>query len=120
MSLSKADLEKFRSLLTEKREALTSHVANAADIVLDPDDLPDEMDSASSENDLAFAGRLRERERGLLNKIAQALEKIEDGVYGECEECGEDIATGRLEARPVADLCIDCKSEQEKLERREG
>ncbi len=50
---------------------------------------------------------------------ALALEKIEDGIYGECESCGEDIGMKRLEARPVAELCIDCKSEQEKLERRE-
>jgi DnaK suppressor protein len=119
MSLSKKDLERFRLLLTEQRHSLTSHVAKASDIRLDPDDLADEMDTASSESDQAFAGRLRERERGLLNKIAQALEKIEDGVYGECEDCGEDIAMARLEARPVADLCIDCKSTQEKLERLE-
>jgi len=120
MSLTKTDLERFRGLLTEKRDSLTAQNAKASDIQLDPDDLADEMDTASSENEQAFAGRLRERERGLLNKIAEALEKIDDGVYGECEECGEDIAMGRLEARPVADLCIDCKSAQEKLERREG
>ena len=56
----------------------------------------------------------------LLNKINAALEKIEQGVYGECENCGEEIGLKRLEARPVAELCIDCKAEQEKLERRMG
>lgn len=84
---------------------------------LDPDDFPDEIDTASSEIGLSFMGRLRERERGLLNKINGALEKIEHGEYGACEQCGEEIGTKRLEARPVAQLCIDCKSQQEKLER---
>ena len=78
------------------------------------------MDSASSEASLSFTGRLRERERGLLAKIESAIGKIEDGVYGECESCGEEIGLKRLEARPVAELCIDCKAEQEKLERGMG
>jgi DnaK suppressor protein len=57
------------------------------------------------------------RERGLLNKIEKSLEKIERGGYGECESCGEEIGLERLRARPVADCCIDCKDEQERLER---
>ena len=69
---------------------------------------------------LAFMGRLRERERRLLAKISESLKKIDDGVYGECESCGEEIGLKRLEARPVAELCIECKSEQEKLERNLG
>jgi DnaK suppressor protein len=69
---------------------------------------------------LAFQGRLRERERGLLAKIEEALQKIEQGVYGECESCGEEIGLKRLEARPVAELCIDCKSEQERMERHQA
>ena len=78
------------------------------------------MDAASSEINLAFTGRLRERERRLLGKIDQALEKIEQNEYGLCESCGEEIGLKRLEARPVAELCIDCKAEQERLERRMG
>jgi len=69
---------------------------------------------------LQFTGRLREREQGLLAKIDAALEKIDEGEYGDCVNCGEDIGVKRLKARPVAELCIDCKSEQEKLERRTG
>ncbi|MCG8590012.1 MAG: RNA polymerase-binding protein DksA [Proteobacteria bacterium] len=120
--MNKRDLQKFRKILTAQREELMGNAKKAlsGDIHLDPDDFPDEIDTASSEIALAFTGRLRERERGLLAKIEQALEKIEDGVYGECESCGEQIGTKRLEARPVAELCIDCKSEQEKLERRMG
>ncbi len=112
-------MQKFRKILQSQREQIVGNAKKAlsGDIHLDPDDFPDEIDTASSEAGLAFIGRLRERERGLLNKIEAALEKIEDGVYGECEVCGEDIGVKRLEARPVAELCIDCKAEQEKRER---
>jgi DnaK suppressor protein len=120
--LRKRDLEKFRKLLVEQRDQLLGNARKAVsgDIHLDPDDFPDEIDTASSEMNMAFVGRLRERERGLLTKIDGALQKIEDGVYGECEACGEEIGLKRLEARPVAELCIDCKAEQEKLERSLG
>ncbi len=120
--MRKREIEKFRKLLVAQRDQLLGNARKAAhgDIHLDPDDFPDEIDTASSEVNLAFMGRLRERERGLLAKIEGALEKIEDGVYGECESCGEEIGVKRLEARPVAELCIECKSEQEKLERNLG
>jgi len=120
--MRKRELEKFRKILTQQRDELLgrAQAALSGDIHLDPDDFPDEIDTASSEVGLAFIGRLRERERGLLSKINAALEKIEDGEYGECENCGEEIGRKRLEARPVARLCIDCKSEQEKLERSMG
>ena len=120
--MKKRDLDRFRKLLLQQREQLLGNAKKAlsGDIHLDPDDFPDEIDTASSEIGLAFIGRLRERERGLLNKINAAREKIEQGVYGECDNCGEEIGLKRLEARPVAELCIDCKAEQEKLERRMG
>jgi len=120
--LKKRDLQRFQKVLLLQKEQLLGNARKAlsGDIHLDPDDFPDEIDTASSEIGLSFIGRLRERERGLLNKINAALEKIEQGVYGECENCGEEIGLKRLEARPVAELCIDCKAEQEKLERRMG
>jgi DnaK suppressor protein len=120
--LRKRDLDKFRKLLIAQRELLIENArrALAGDIHLDPDDFPDEMDAASSEINLAFLGRLRERERGLITKIDQALAKIESNEFGLCESCGEEVGIKRLEARPVAELCIDCKSEQERLERRMG
>ena len=120
--MKKRDLQRFQKMLLEQREQLLGNARKAlsGDIHLDPDDFPDEIDTASSEIGLSFIGRLRERERGLLNKINAALDKIEQGVYGECENCGEEIGLKRLEARPVAELCIDCKAEQEKLERRMG
>lgn len=120
--MRKRDLDKFRKVLSEQREQLVGNAKRAVtgEIHLDPDDFPDEIDTASSEVNLAFQGRLRERERGLLVKINVALEKIEDGVFGECESCGEEVGMKRLQARPVAELCIDCKGEQEKLERNLG
>ena len=120
--MRKRDLEKFKKILVEQREQLVGNAKKAVsgDIHLDPDDFPDEIDTASSEVNLAFQGRLRERERGLLAKIEEALQKIEQGVYGECENCGEEIGLKRLEARPVAELCIECKSEQERMERHQA
>ena len=118
--MRKRDLDKFREILQKQRAELVQNARAAVGsgaIHLDPDDFPDEMDTASSEVTVAFQGRLRERERGLLAKVEAALQKIEDGVYGECEECGEHIEVKRLRARPVAELCVDCKREQERRER---
>jgi len=123
MELNKRDLQRFRKLLLAQRKRIVEgNVAKtlAGDIHVDPDDFPDEIDIASSEVNLQFAGRLREREQGLLGKIDAALKKIDNGEYGECKMCGEAIGVARLRARPVAELCIECKSEQEKLERRTG
>jgi DnaK suppressor protein len=118
--VNKRSQKKFKKILDEMREELILNARKAVsgDIHLDPDDFPDEIDSASSESGLAFIGRLRERERILVQKIDRALAKIEEGMYGTCTSCGEDIGLKRLEARPVAELCIDCKSQQEKLEGR--
>ncbi len=120
--MKKRDLDRFRKLLVSQREEILGNARRAlsGDIHVDPDDFPDEIDTASSEVNLQFTGRLREREQGPLSKIDAALEKIESGEYGECVSCGEDIGVKRLKARPVAELCIECKSEQEKLERRTG
>ena len=120
--MNKRDLQRFKKLLLEQKAQLLGNAKKtlSGDIHVDPDDFPDEMDIASSEVNLQFAGRLREREQGLLAKIDAALKKIETGEYGECKVCGEAIGVARLRARPVAELCIECKSEQEKLEHRAG
>ena len=114
-----SEQRKFLKPLNEMRQELLDNARRAmtGDIHLDPDDFADEIDSASSESGLAFIGRLRERERQLIQKIDLSIEKIESGTYGTCLICEEDIAFDRLKARPVADLCIDCKSQQERLER---
>lgn len=118
--MKKRDMQKFRKLLEEQRDEIlvSARKTLSGEIHLDPDDFPDEIDTASSEMNLAFQGRLRERERGLLGKINGAIERIEQGVFGECQTCGEDIGAKRIHARPMAQLCIDCKAEQEQQERR--
>ncbi len=116
--MRKSDQRRFIKALNETKEKLIANAKRAVtgDVHLDPDDFADEIDSASSESGVAFVGRLRERERVLLQKVEASLAKIEAGTFGVCISCGEDIGLKRLEARPVADLCIDCKSEQEKRE----
>ena len=86
----------------------------------DTDDLPDEIDQASSEYAQSMAFRLRDREKFLLKKIEKALQRIEDGTFGMCVRCEEIITMKRLEARPVTTLCIRCKEEQEKKEKSYG
>lgn len=77
----------------------------------------DALDLAVTESNRDFALRLADRERRLLRKIQHALERIQQGEYGVCESCGAPITYPRLMARPVATLCIDCKTEMEQLER---
>jgi len=119
--MRKRDLERCREILLNQRERILGNVDRVltGELDLDRDDFPDEMDVALAESSLSFTGQIRERERRLLNKIEKSLEKIEQGSYGECESCGDEIGVGRLRARPVASLCIDCKDEQERLEARE-
>lgn len=78
---------------------------------------PDIADRASAEADRALELRTRDRERKLIAKIDAALQRIEDGVYGYCEETGEPISLRRLEARPIATLSIEAQERHERLER---
>ncbi|MDC0358528.1 TraR/DksA C4-type zinc finger protein [Oligoflexia bacterium] len=78
----------------------------------------DSVDIAALEINQANLQKIGKREKSLLKKIEYSLKKIVDGTYGECESCGEQIGVRRLEARPVAALCIDCKTEQENNERK--
>jgi DnaK suppressor protein len=117
--MSKEDLQRFKEQLTEKRDEIVRRAEQTLrqDMTLDSDDLPDEMDLASSEYLQAFTFRLRGREKNLLDKIQKALERIDNGTFGVCEECDELISIKRLEARPETTLCIRCKEEQERVER---
>lgn len=78
----------------------------------------DDLDIATNESNRDFALRMADRERRLLKKIQHALETIQQGEYGTCESCGAAITYKRLLARPVARMCIDCKTEAEQLEGR--
>ena len=117
--MNKVQLKKFKTLLTEKRDEIVKKAKQTLeeDMTLDSNDLPDEMDLASSEYLQSFTFRLRGREKVFLDKIEKALRKIEDGSFGICEECGEEISIKRLEARPETTLCIRCKEDQERHEK---
>ncbi len=79
--------------------------------------LPDINDQASYESQRSFDLRIRDRERKLISKVKESLEKIEAGTYGVCESCGEPIGIKRLLARPMTTLCLQCKVEQERDEK---
>jgi DnaK suppressor protein len=110
-------LEKFKAILLEQRQEIMAHAeATVNDLLAQAENFPDPADRASLETDRSFTLRLRERERHLLNKIDLALERINNGSFGICENCGDEISLARLEARPVSTLCIGCKKAQEEME----
>ena len=112
-------LEHFRSLLNDQLKELMEEAARTVnDMTITEGEFPDPTDRASWESDRNFLLRIRERERNLITKIREALERINEGTFGICERCGEPISEKRLEARPVTTLCIKCKQEQEDLEKR--
>ena len=114
-------LEYFRQLLLEKRKRLVQEALKTVGELIDnPTKLPDPTDQAAFESDVGFELRIRDRERKLIRKIDLALKRIEEGSYGICEACGEDIDEKRLMARPEATLCIHCKRKQEQLEKLRG
>ncbi len=86
----------------------------------DAANFPDPNDRATQESEFSLELRTRDRERRLIKKIDEALNDIESGDYGFCESCGIDIGIRRLEARPTADLCIDCKTLDEIREKQMG
>jgi RNA polymerase-binding transcription factor len=117
--MRKRDLDGFRKLLQERRHELIADAGRTMDDMGETiEQFPDPTDRASLEGNRNLELRIRDRERKLVSKIDEALARIDDGSYGKCEECGGDIGTGRLKARPVTTLCIDCKSLQEAQERK--
>ncbi|MCX8117759.1 MAG: RNA polymerase-binding protein DksA [Desulfobacterota bacterium] len=82
-------------------------------------DFPDPTDRASLEADRNFLLRIKDRERKLILKVKEALDRIDNGTFGICESCGRPISEKRLLARPMTTHCIECKTELEEKERRE-
>lgn len=116
--MDKKTLAEFKDLLNQQLESLLQDVGKTvSDMTEENTNFPDPTDRASLESDRNFELRIRDRERMLINKIRQALERIEDGSFGHCESCEELIGVERLRARPVTTLCIDCKTEQERQEK---
>jgi len=119
--LDQKKLEYFKKLLNDRiTELLGQADATVINMTDAGDNFPDPADRASLESDRSFTLRIRDRERKLINKIREALQRIEDGTFGICENCGEEIELKRMEARPVTTLCIKCKTKQELSEKSRG
>jgi DnaK suppressor protein len=119
MSLKKKDLKTFTELLKKEKARVLNQLEKTKreDLTLHAEDLPDEVDLASSDLNQSMSLRIRDRERELVLRIEEALAKIEEGTYGQCEMCEEPIEVKRLEAQPMAEMCIRCK-EQEEIQRK--
>src|SRR4030043_1206254 len=109
-------LEIKKKLITRK-ESLLAEAGEALNELPGQTMFPDLGDQATAETERSFMLRLRGRERRLLKKIDEAIERIEGGVFGICDKCGMEIDIRRLEVRPVTTLCIECKIQQEEEER---
>lgn len=120
--LNKKQLEFFKKiLLTQLREVEDKLKSTVEELGGTPTEvMPDLSDRATAETELNFGLRVKDREQKLIEKIREALARIDDASFGVCERCGDLIEVGRLKARPVATLCIDCKTEQEQDERSRG
>jgi len=119
--LTKKKKEYFKKYLTQwLNELLTEANKTVSDMTDLRQNFPDPTDRASLESDRNFELRIRDRERRLIGKIRDALERLENGTYGICEVCDEEISEKRLMARPVTTLCINCKKKQENEEKLRG
>lgn len=106
-------LRAWKSDLMDEVDRTVTHMKDEAA------NFPDPADRATQEEEFSLELRTRDRERKLIKKIEKTIEKIENDDYGFCESCGIEIGIKRLEARPTADLCIDCKTLDEIKERQE-
>ncbi|MBY6198612.1 RNA polymerase-binding protein DksA [Vibrio hangzhouensis] len=116
--MSQAQLDHFTKILSAWRNQLREEVDRTVHHMQDEAaNFPDPVDRASQEEEFSLELRNRDRERRLIKKIEKTLNKIEEDDFGFCESCGIEIGIRRLEARPTADLCIDCKTLAEIKER---
>jgi len=119
--MDEKDLEYFKNLLNDRLKELLHHADDTVTGMADSrENFPDPTDRASLEADRNFMLRIRDRESKLIKKVKNALQRIENGTFGICEKCGEEINIERLKARPVTAQCIDCKTKEEALEKALG
>ncbi len=116
--MSEKQLAHFRKMLENWKHELMQEVDHTISEMKEASVLADPNDRATQEEDFNRELRTRDRERKLIKKIEQALQQIDDKDYGYCESCGVEIGIRRLEARPTAALCIDCKTLDEIREKR--
>ncbi|MFO7706470.1 MAG: RNA polymerase-binding protein DksA [Halopseudomonas sp.] len=119
--MSEQQLAHFSGILNGWKKELMEEVDRTVHHMQDEAaNFPDPADRASQEEEFSLELRARDRERKLIKKIDQTLQRIEDDDYGFCDSCGVEIGIRRLEARPTATLCIDCKTLAEIKERQVG
>jgi DnaK suppressor protein len=115
--MKQEDLEYFRSLLTDRLNELLKHADSTVTGMTQPkENFADPTDRASHEAERSFELRIRDREHKLIKKVKKALERIDNGTFGRCETCEEEISIERLKARPVTTQCIECKTREEDME----
>ena len=115
------DLEYFRGVLTQSLKDLLIKGGEAVSSLLEsPVRASDPMDKATLEANRNFTIRMRDRETKLIRKIELSLARIDEGTFGICEDCGEEISINRLKARPVTTYCIACKNRLETIEKGAG
>lgn len=115
--MNRETINKFKSLFEEQKKSLVySGSLINEEFHVQKDDMLDETDLTATEMETSMRMRLRNRETLFVKKLDEALRRIADGTFGECECCGEDIEMRRLEARPTATLCVGCKEEEERRE----
>lgn len=120
-AMRKKEIEHFKKILTAQLEELLEQADDTVSGMTAPkENFPDPTDRASLEADRNFLLRIRDRESKLIKKIKKTLERIENGTFGVCESCGENISTKRMKARPVTTQCIECKTKEEALEKALG
>ncbi|MCG2814191.1 MAG: RNA polymerase-binding protein DksA [Thermodesulfovibrionales bacterium] len=110
-------LHEIRKKLLKQRELLLAEAREALNALPGQTVFPDMGDQATAETDRNFMLRLRSREQKLIKKIDEALDRIDNGTFGICDDCGMEINIKRLDARPVTTLCMECKTQQEEEER---
>jgi DnaK suppressor protein len=110
-------IKEIKKTLIAQKAALLDEAEEALNALPGQTVFPDLGDQATAETERSFMLRLRGRERRLLKKIENAIERMEQGIFGICEKCGSEIDIRRLEARPVTTLCIECKIQQEEEEK---
>ena len=118
--MSEAQLVSFKQRLLAEESALRGAAEATTHHLQETTAAPDPTDRASAEEEHTLELRVRDRERKLLKKIAQALQRIDDGIYGWCEESGEPIGIARLIARPTASLCLEAQERHEQRKRQFG
>jgi DnaK suppressor protein len=119
--MNQEHLTYFKNLLEKWLHELLHHADDSVSGLLESEtSMPDPLDRAAFEEAHSFKLRILDRESILINKIRQSLADIENGEYGICQICGEDISIARLKARPVAHHCVKCKTEMEAKERLTG